>query len=696
MKFRGCAPLPDGRVVLAPFHYPCVVIFNPANGSFEEFTHLTGKVKFSSCTVLLDGRVLLAPFMYPSVLIFDPSDGSCNELAHFEVHNDLKFSSCSTLHDGRVLLAPANYPSIVVLDPTDGNYEEVGSRFELARHHWAFSACTTMPDGRVVLAPRDHNTIVVFDPVSGGCESVGCFEGRDSFFSSSLMPDGTLILVPDFHSSFIALSCDAWQQTGKQSNELPEALWKERLFTDAVIVAGDDAGTAAGSAPKRIPVHRAVLASKSEFFRTLFESSFRDSVDAVVSFPEEAAVVESMLQYLYTGCVPQADLLGVILLAHRLGLSDCISACADAFKNDLPHDCVPSALKMFYPLKSHPVINGLWDFLLDEIHEDKALLSDVLDIIVSIHSNDAHEHMSSSSVFPEEKVPMPALQTDSDKSNTREAGTQTTACANQEQESQSSFQFGLTHSLRHERPQHIDCFEHSPMGAKYMILHFHRAPSELKDALSSSALGRILGSKGAHIAPSWANGAKVLDENITPEVLQRNGHDPSSLRPWHVIVKVEDVSCVFESLRCVPYHRRPRAKAKLSRTGFLEGDRTYHSKHNEPMHVEIEGFGHTTYTACSESASAETHHLQHRRQYARQPERASTNAASERAVAIDRETAAAISEAIAASFMEDHYMHGTAGEDLLASSGAYVQKKTFIHVNEDASSSLSPRTYVTA
>eukprot|EP00928_Gymnodinium_smaydae_P097752 TRINITY_DN8928_c0_g1_i1.p1 TRINITY_DN8928_c0_g1~~TRINITY_DN8928_c0_g1_i1.p1 ORF type:complete len:522 (-),score=65.22 TRINITY_DN8928_c0_g1_i1:109-1674(-) len=391
-KFGGCATLLDGRVVLAPLMYASIVIFDPADGSVKKFRHNGSDNKFGSCTVLKDGRVLFAPLEYSSALLFDPSNGSYKEVARFGRNEYEKFKSCTTLHDGRVLLAPCAYPTIVLFNPTDGSCEEVDMGFELEEGMMAFSASATMPDGRVVLTPYNHSSIVVFDPASGGCECVGHFDGTTSFRSSSLMPDGTLILVQASHySSFRALSCASWRPKEQQADELSDCLWKDRLYTDAVIVAGDGKEAGAASAAKRIPVHRAVLASKSEFFRTLFESSFRESVDAVVHLPEDAVVVESVLECLYTGRVPKTDLVDVILLAHRLSLTDCVCACAAALQKEIPRDRIISALRALRPLHSQPAITDLWNFLLERIQTDKALLADVVETIAFSDANVASE-----------------------------------------------------------------------------------------------------------------------------------------------------------------------------------------------------------------------------------------------------------------------------------------------------------------
>eukprot|EP00930_Biecheleria_cincta_P091062 TRINITY_DN80567_c0_g1_i1.p1 TRINITY_DN80567_c0_g1~~TRINITY_DN80567_c0_g1_i1.p1 ORF type:complete len:188 (-),score=39.26 TRINITY_DN80567_c0_g1_i1:829-1368(-) len=70
-----------------------------------------------------------------------------------------------------------------------------------------------------------------------------------------------------------------------------EALYLQRKFTDATLRCGG----------KVIAIHRAVLASSSPVFDSLFESSMTEATQAVIEIEDaEFAAVEVLVRYIYT------------------------------------------------------------------------------------------------------------------------------------------------------------------------------------------------------------------------------------------------------------------------------------------------------------------------------------------------------------------------------------------------------------
>lgn len=83
---------------------------------------------------------------------------------------------------------------------------------------------------------------------------------------------------------------------------------------------------------------------------------------------------------------------------------------------------------------------------------------------------------------------------------------------------------------------------------------FSRHPRCLDDALLNCPLALKLQAKGIDLQPPWANGAKVLAVDVTPELFD------IELCPRHVVVSDADESAILEALQSLPCNRKPRLK----------------------------------------------------------------------------------------------------------------------------------------
>jgi hypothetical protein len=157
--------------------------------------------------------------------------------------------------------------------------------------------------------------------------------------------------------------------------------YEKRDFADAVIVAGH------GSNAMEFPVHRAVLAARSDFFHALFESSFCEGLQARAVLPDDAEIMEALLQHIYTGELPDIDYLKVLPAAHRLGLQDCVADVAAAILS-IENERIPIAMAVLAPLRGTVAVDALWAKLLQKIMEDKGLCKEVLEAIFSAWPRD--------------------------------------------------------------------------------------------------------------------------------------------------------------------------------------------------------------------------------------------------------------------------------------------------------------------
>jgi len=608
-------------------------------------------------------------------------------VADFEGIN--KFGSCTKTPDGKVVLVPSRYKAIVVFDPASNTWEEFGD-FE---GDLKFESCTTTPDGKVVLVPSCYKAIVVFDPASNTWEEFGDFEGDFKFLSCTTTSDGKVVLVPYNYTTFLILKCPTWRlEVGKksrleQAGELLSRLWQDRTFADAKIIAGETSGN-----QKIFSVHRAVLACKADFFGKCFGIGFRESQEAVLRLPHDPSVVEALLRHAYTGELAEADVVNLLPLAHQLGLKDCVMDCLRLIPS-VDSSRIPCALKFLALLKEEDTAaEAAWFKLLQQLQGNEQLLGSTL-IALAAGSRTAHCSPSLRSI---------ACQTSSTDMCEASSGLPgpcdnlTTAAplrtevppAGLPATSLEDRSLGFV-AIGKQAASAVDLPSSLP-HSQYVILHFHRAPACFEDRLRNSSFGQELRARGLSITPAWANGGKVLIPEVAPEDLQRNGHDPTYLRPWHVIARVKDLPGVFEVLRSMPYHLRPRAKSKLSLRGVLG----QHSA-REPMHIrplDLKSMG------SSRTSRLETTSSQHGGKGKRLYEfgnavgwshEANPGAdCDEPAAAIDKETAADIARVCAESFFEEHLLNERMP---MSVSSIAMQKNTFVHI-EDGTISHSPRT----
>ena len=355
------------------------------------------------------------------------------------------------------------------------------------------------------------------------------------------------------------------------------------------------------------------------------------------------------MQYLYTGSLPDVHPLRVLPLAHRLELADCVAECVTALESVEAPD-VPDAFKVLKPLLGDPAVDSAWDRLLERTQSDRGLLDSVLKNLVKNAVLDHAEDCSSDYGGP------PAT-------------------------SQWPHSIGETAQDAQDVTPPLTMSSGISPAIHYTILHFHRAPSALKHALCTSEFGKELKNKGVDLTPDWAQGAKIFIEGLSAEDVHDSSLDLQCLRPWHVVVRPEDVPRILQALQALPYRGRPRAKAKMARRGVLRTGRACRHKQMEPMRVEASD----TASLASEgrwidSSSAMVPHP-------------SDPGRMEVPAELDQETASAIARARAESFLEDRRVVATNESSCELPCGTPVQN-AFIHFQDG--DGHSPRTHYTA
>ena len=108
-----------------------------------------------------------------------------------------------------------------------------------------------------------------------------------------------------------------------------KTLLDDKLFVDVTLKCGQ----------KEFKAHKAVLASQSPFFKSMFETDMKDNVSTnVIEISNtEPEVVAAMLSYLYTGTAPNIEemLKDLLVVADKYQISELSALCEKRLKSDL-------------------------------------------------------------------------------------------------------------------------------------------------------------------------------------------------------------------------------------------------------------------------------------------------------------------------------------------------------------------------
>ncbi|GLC41602.1 ubiquitin-specific protease ubp15 [Pleodorina starrii] len=128
---------------------------------------------------------------------------------------------------------------------------------------------------------------------------------------------------------------------------------------------------------RSFPVHRAILAARCEFFKTMFASGFDDSTSKQVAMPDtDPDALQLLLRFIYGGVLdscPQALLKPAAELADRLRLTDARAELEDCILNSASPDSIVN------------------DMLWAEVHGSEALNKALQGDYLQAHAKDADE-----------------------------------------------------------------------------------------------------------------------------------------------------------------------------------------------------------------------------------------------------------------------------------------------------------------
>eukprot|EP00928_Gymnodinium_smaydae_P055079 TRINITY_DN38701_c0_g1_i1.p1 TRINITY_DN38701_c0_g1~~TRINITY_DN38701_c0_g1_i1.p1 ORF type:complete len:358 (+),score=49.81 TRINITY_DN38701_c0_g1_i1:101-1174(+) len=142
-----------------------------------------------------------------------------------------------------------------------------------------------------------------------------------------------------------------------------EMLWRDRSFSDATIVCGDES----------FAVHRCVLCKASAVFASAFNGQMTEGAQARLDLTgEDPNVVAALLEHAYTAKLRKdADPVALLPLADRFELFDCVDDCSEAIEILLPRRAV-DVVRMLRPYAHDERLRRTWDRVCDKVLADRS------------------------------------------------------------------------------------------------------------------------------------------------------------------------------------------------------------------------------------------------------------------------------------------------------------------------------------
>mmetsp|Transcript_52006 Transcript_52006/g.146554 ORF Transcript_52006/g.146554 Transcript_52006/m.146554 type:complete len:278 (+) Transcript_52006:171-1004(+) len=159
-------------------------------------------------------------------------------------------------------------------------------------------------------------------------------------------------------------------RTHDNNTHLGGALWREKRFTDCVVLCGADHQPEA--------VHRAVLAQASPVFDRMLSLDTAEAKSRQIHVQDaDPGAVRAMLQFAYTGqlVATEEDMAALMSLAEYYQMESLVAACATHALQNLTCETVTSTIRAFRLLKDNPDTRDMWEQMIATLSQDKELLS---------------------------------------------------------------------------------------------------------------------------------------------------------------------------------------------------------------------------------------------------------------------------------------------------------------------------------
>ena len=166
-------------------------------------------------------------------------------------------------------------------------------------------------------------------------------------------------------------------------------LYKAQVLTDMTIACGD----------KEFKVHKAVLASQSPVFKTMFEVDMKEKASSTIEITDSPpAVVSDLVTYLYTGTAPDIRVHATELLnfANRYELHRLFTMCENKLKMKLKvanvvdvlllahlhsaHYLKKACMNFIQTHKANVCKTSRWQFLKQNVDQHSSLVCELLEL----------------------------------------------------------------------------------------------------------------------------------------------------------------------------------------------------------------------------------------------------------------------------------------------------------------------------
>ena len=321
----GNATFADGQGSSAHFYHPCdvavdgegnVIVADTGNHRIRKITTdgTVSTVAGSSSACFADGQGSSAHFYHPSgvavdgegnVIVADMNNHRIRKITPDGTVTTLAGSGNASFADGQGSSAHFQHPCGVAVDG-DGNAIVADYKNHCIRKITPDGTVTTLAgsgnteyaDGKGTAAHFHCPAAVAID-LNGNVIVADCGNNKIRKAEAALTPPITAALPPQLPSAYTAQM---------------EPMFEDPTFADVTFDVG---GTS-------ITAHRAVLGARSEYFKAMLTSGFKEQQDGKISIADTApGAYRVLLRYLYTDELRFADeeVLNVMRLAHMMQLT---------------------------------------------------------------------------------------------------------------------------------------------------------------------------------------------------------------------------------------------------------------------------------------------------------------------------------------------------------------------------------------
>jgi len=193
-NFFGGVALPNGRILMVPYNYSKVGVFDPTTDNYSDMSFPQGFIPsqaFSGGVLTSQGKVVFIPYKSSNVSVYVNENAGI--LSNAVTHNVPfpAFSGGVLDPNGNVVMIPAQSSSNIgtynILTNTFSNVLKINS-------DGGFAGGVLLPNGNVVLVSNTNSNVGQFNPLSTPPSYSNSYKSS-GFSGGVLSPDGNVIMM---------------------------------------------------------------------------------------------------------------------------------------------------------------------------------------------------------------------------------------------------------------------------------------------------------------------------------------------------------------------------------------------------------------------------------------------------------------------------------------------------------------------